>query len=427
MKAIRLLAVVLFVIAGGLFLADQNQAMAQEFDKEEAKGPWILHSMDSVVTGDPICTEWLQILLYVRSDGSTFSCWNDYHCYDWVDNGDGVLSHCDQLFLAWETVAGEPRRDTTCYKMHVSEVTVTLDLRGPLPDKPDTKYVEYSGGGETLHPDSLNRALSDPVCTYWHEVWPEFCPWWHIHSWHDNTNGELDSCDTVDIVPVEKWHVVAVEKGDETISLALEGMDEQMETMIVEYSTEGAQAKIDRALQDPVCTYWHEESPEYCNWWHIIYWKDNTSGQLDSCDTVIVEPIEIWHVIGLVPLGPDSFELVIEDGGESKILTGTRIDPVVCSYWHEEEPEYCNWWHVIDWWDNTSGVLDPCDTLIVVPVEFWHVNGVGTDITLDSHSPIHCPDPTPTTTQWGLIILVALIIASAVFVGLKRRKSAVPA
>jgi hypothetical protein len=34
---------------------------------------------------------------------------------------------------------------------------------------------------------------------------------------------------------------------------------------------------------------------------------------------------------------------------------------------------------------------------------------------------------TPTLTQWGLIILVALIIASGVFIALRRRKAAVPA
>ena len=34
---------------------------------------------------------------------------------------------------------------------------------------------------------------------------------------------------------------------------------------------------------------------------------------------------------------------------------------------------------------------------------------------------------TPTLTQWGLIILVALLIASGVFIMLRRRKAAIPA
>ena len=33
----------------------------------------------------------------------------------------------------------------------------------------------------------------------------------------------------------------------------------------------------------------------------------------------------------------------------------------------------------------------------------------------------------PTTTQWGIIILVVLIVSSAVFIGLRRRRAAVPA
>jgi hypothetical protein len=37
------------------------------------------------------------------------------------------------------------------------------------------------------------------------------------------------------------------------------------------------------------------------------------------------------------------------------------------------------------------------------------------------------PGDVPTMTQWGVIILVALLISSAVFIGLRRRKAAVPA
>lgn len=41
--------------------------------------------------------------------------------------------------------------------------------------------------------------------------------------------------------------------------------------------------------------------------------------------------------------------------------------------------------------------------------------------------PYNYPTQTPTLTQWGLIILVALLIASTVFIVLRRRKAVVPA
>ncbi len=41
--------------------------------------------------------------------------------------------------------------------------------------------------------------------------------------------------------------------------------------------------------------------------------------------------------------------------------------------------------------------------------------------------PYNYPTQTPTLTQWGLIILVGLLIASTVFIVLRRRKAAVPA
>lgn len=257
MKTIRWLTLMCFVIAG--LLALQNLAVAQEINKEETKGPWILHSLapgDSIVRYSPYCTYWLQLLLYVRPYDSTFSCWNDYHCYRWVDNGDGVLSTCDTVYMEWQTVGGVPRPDTTCYKMHVSNVTLTLKLKRQTPPK-DSMYLEYVGG--------LVFPPPPPVGTTWHEVWPLYSPTF----------------------------------------------------------------QIDAAFKDSLHT--------------------------TTADTLRT-----------------------------------------CIYVHFQGD---------DW---------------------WHVEDVSTDITLDSHIETYCPE-IPTLTQWGLIILVILLISSGVFIGLKRRKRTVPA
>ncbi len=56
---------------------------------------------------------------------------------------------------------------------------------------------------------------------------------------------------------------------------------------------------------------------------------------------------------------------------------------------------------------------------------WWHVEDVAIDVLVHYEDP---PTPgVPTTTQWGLIILVALILGSAIFIMVRRRRAAVPA
>ena len=66
-------------------------------------------------------------------------------------------------------------------------------------------------------------------------------------------------------------------------------------------------------------------------------------------------------------------------------------------------------------WDNL--VWDDCPC----PTSWWHVEDVAVDIMLFS-----TPDPAvPTLTQWGAIVLVALLISSAIFIMLRKRRRAV--
>jgi hypothetical protein len=250
----KILAFLLIIVVIG-FLMGQQRSLAQ-IDKENIKYIyWVLHSQqpgDTTVlhnlTTPP--TPWIQIQLY--EGGGT--CWNDYHCYKWKDNGDLRLSPSDTLFMSWETVRGVPRPETTCYWMHVQEVTLTLFVT-KVGSPSDSMFLEFTGG--TNH-DSLARAIDTARCTWWHEIYPIYSPYFHIDS---------------------------------------------------------------------------------------IY-----TAPLSTGDTI-------------------------------KFNDGTR-------------------WQVVEW---------------------------AIDFTIDAHGYVECPPYTPTMTQWGIIILVVLLIASAVFVGFKRRKAAVPA
>ena len=65
---------------------------------------------------------------------------------------------------------------------------------------------QYPGGPPVrqlvAEPHTTNPT-EDPVCEIWHEVWPQWCREFHIHSWIDgNNNGKLDECDYVDVIEV---------------------------------------------------------------------------------------------------------------------------------------------------------------------------------------------------------------------------------
>jgi hypothetical protein len=136
----------------------------------------------------PVCTVWQDI----PASGVL------WHLYAWDDNGSGVLDSCDIIAME-DTDTGE------CWWYHVEGVPVTL-------------VVEmFPGAGEdylecidTVEPDSL---IVDPVCTWWHKIYPWFCEVVHLIDWVDNNgSGHVDSCDCVWFSdnPEQGWHVVDV-------------------------------------------------------------------------------------------------------------------------------------------------------------------------------------------------------------------------
>jgi hypothetical protein len=230
-------------------------------------------------------------------------------------------------------------------------------------------------------------------------------------------------------------HVDSLAPGEDSITYA-------------EYTGGATPDSVDSLIRKPKCKWLHEIRPDWCQFWHIGSWRDrNGSEKLDSCDIIDVaklEDISWWHVIRVerVIETPDTvYWLAVEprDGNpaDTMVLTyeesifpdefipldSLLLDPR-STVWHEKYPNLCTLWHIGSWDDtNESGELDSCDIIDMAKlraVEFWHVRDVGIDILVFS---IPSPD-VPTLTQWGVIVLVALLISSAIFIMLRKRRRA---
>ncbi len=137
------------------------------------------HNIDGYIPpmGSPVGTWWHEL-------------WPNY-CYQyfldtWLDNGDGILSYCDTIRFS-----GLIPEDTVW--KHVEEVTGTIKATDGL----DTFYFDYMCGNPNVEP------VTNPIGTYWHEIWPVFSIRWVCQTWTDNGNGYLDSCDWIDLMAID--------------------------------------------------------------------------------------------------------------------------------------------------------------------------------------------------------------------------------
>jgi hypothetical protein len=136
---------------------------------------------------NPICTMWHEIYPHF--------CCGPWHLSSWEDNGNGVLDSCD-----WIDMTYVPTGDIFWY--HVEEVTITIEI-APLGDVLYQRFLDHLGM------PALGDPLSSPVCTWWHEIYPDFCAGpFHLTGWRDNGDSVLSRCDTVFFDDTtEPWHV----------------------------------------------------------------------------------------------------------------------------------------------------------------------------------------------------------------------------
>jgi len=149
---------------------------------------------------DPIGTQWHELW--------PFFC-KEYHLSSWNDtSGDGVLSYCDRIDMY-------QKPDGAVKPYHVEEVTITLYLRPELNELirdgfgqiflGEPMYIELEGGYDPA-------ALTDPIGTQWHDVYPNFYTSYNLTAWDNTGNSTLDFCDYILLIDKESgnvtsWHV----------------------------------------------------------------------------------------------------------------------------------------------------------------------------------------------------------------------------
>lgn len=122
-------------------------------------------------------------------------CQAPYTITGWADNGNGLLDSCDVISMT------NPDGESECH--HVIEVTVTLEL---TPVEPPGSGPNYWDAQE----DPGDEPITEPVCTWWTEIYPDFGIEFHIVGWEDNGSGYLDFCDFIYDGYGGAWHVEGV-------------------------------------------------------------------------------------------------------------------------------------------------------------------------------------------------------------------------
>lgn len=157
-------------------------------------------------------------------------------------------------------------------------------------------------------------------------------------------------------------------------------------------------------LEDPASfmhSPWHELYPNYCENYTLTSWEDTGEPPgLSPCDIIDITNENTgevhWHHVKDVTV---TIRVMTKDGEniwlESEL--GWKGYPwviqwpnVVCSYWHEVYPNFCQRYHIDNWIDTpVYDNLDNCDEILLENLEnldqepFWvHVEEVATDLVL---------------------------------------------
>jgi outer membrane protein assembly factor BamB len=294
---------------------------------------------------NPVCTIWH--VVYPPSHYSEL-----LHIIGWVDNGDGVLSFCDQIEVVYLDT-GEIRW------YHVEEIACDIIL---------TKKCFY-----------------DPIGSQWHELYPEFCSRYNLTSWKDtNSDGKLSPCDQIGLAPgftSEQWETFW-SMGDVNRDGYIDDID--LDLITAAYgSTPGDHN------WDPRCDL---------N-------KDLKVGLYDMSTCASHYGLDIWTYFGVVNrevwYHVDNVTLTIKltENVEPPVLLYAEFMAPFSQYfvpimnplstrWHVIYPpeSFCREFNITSWEDNGDGVLSFCDQIDVEyadepgVIHWYHVEELSCDI-----------------------------------------------
>jgi hypothetical protein len=224
----------------------------------------------------PICTKWNQI----DPEMGPFRC---LHLTSWYDNGNGVLDPSDII----DMTPLFPTPGPVEY-YHVDFLSISLKLT----PKPSPPVVPPPPVGPVYLESVMSYYefdLSNPVCTYWHEVYPVYSRIWHLSSW-ENFYG-LSPSDNIVLALKDEFGIpipgTEVEYHVDKLTVAMNLTDMAEVTHIVKFEESLKEFKMYH-WTNPVSTQWHEVNPEYCRQWHILDWEDNGDGYLGYCDYILM-------------------------------------------------------------------------------------------------------------------------------------------
>ncbi len=170
------------------------------------------------------------------------------------------------------------------------QTNMSIDVLGGGVNLTDVHPLWYEAKGPVhLHSNSLID-LSDPICTDWDELWPDFGGQYHVDGWNDTGEpfGELSPCDQVEVLDMKMnetswWHVDEV-----TVTLNLRLLPEPANYTIY-LESEGGFSEYESCLQQPVNTSWCEVYPVFSNRYNVKWWGDgDNSTRLSPSDVVIL-------------------------------------------------------------------------------------------------------------------------------------------
>jgi hypothetical protein len=185
-----------------------------------------------------------------------------YEIVEWEDNCNGVLSYCDNLTLF------DLNTQAMSY-WHVEELSIDI---------------------------ILNEKITDPTCTYWKQLYPQFGSIYHIIDWTDDGDELLSPRDEVYLNPGPIAPYVVT---DVTLTLNVSRLGNPAQTMYIEFT--GGFQHLYEPKTNPVGTMWYEVYPDHEQYYFEIWeWIDNCNGVLSYCDNITLmdmagSPTQ-WHV-----------------------------------------------------------------------------------------------------------------------------------
>ncbi|MFC1969368.1 hypothetical protein ACFLVF_02635 [Chloroflexota bacterium] len=152
---------------------------------------------------DPVCKYWNELFPNYGLE---------YHLEYFRDNGDGELGPLDFIRLR-----REPSGPSEWY--HVDDVTITITV-SRKPELTETMFLDLEDGHELIY-----SALSSPVFTQWHEVYPAYSNQYEITDWEDGGDGKLSYPDQISLQNSETAEAGEYHVEEVTIDLILSQQD----------------------------------------------------------------------------------------------------------------------------------------------------------------------------------------------------------